>query len=333
MAKQKRILTKRKDNDAHHPNPQFHYVIGFSGGKDSVATWLHLTRELHLPKVTCTFADTGHEWAGLDEYLTLLETNFNLPLVRIQPTLEDIRGALKPEKIAKRLGLDCTDEKFWQQPLNMQRLAILKRRFPSATARFCTTHLKLFPQNRWMRKHCDLNETIRVAGVRSQESANRARRPAFSYDEFMKCPLWLPIKSWTHEQVFELHAKYDIPVNPLYKQGCGRVGCFPCIMARKQELAAIANYHPEAFDELRSMERQVATAVGKQEMSFFSHGKTPPRYESHVCPSSGKGFPDANDVRLWALNEEPANSTQLPLFEEDWTEDVYRCTSQYGLCE
>lgn len=38
------------------------YVLGFSGGKDSVATWLYLTRVLKLKKVVCLFADTGHEF-------------------------------------------------------------------------------------------------------------------------------------------------------------------------------------------------------------------------------------------------------------------------------
>jgi hypothetical protein len=49
--------------------------------------------------------------------------------------------------------------------LTMERLAILKRRFPSTMVRFCTTHLKLRPQSRVM-KSWDTTGVIRVAGVR-----------------------------------------------------------------------------------------------------------------------------------------------------------------------
>jgi 3'-phosphoadenosine 5'-phosphosulfate sulfotransferase (PAPS reductase)/FAD synthetase len=145
--------------------------------------------------------------------------------------------------------------------------------------------------------------------------------------------MWMPIHKWTHEEVFAMHDKHGIPPNPLYRNGMGRVGCWPCIMCRKQELAAIAKRFPECFDELQEKENRVAEAVGKPKMSFFSNYKTPEKFHSETCDKTGKSFPSATDVRLWALGEEPANSKQPMLFEEDDTEDAYACTSQYGLCE
>ena len=316
------------------PDPEKHYVISFSGGKDSVATWLYLTRELRLPRVTCTFADTGHEWPGLAGYLDLLEYEYGCPLVRIQPILEDVRGELVPEKIADRLGLDASSPDFWQQPLTMERLAIIKRRFPSTTVRFCTMHLKLIPMLRWTRESCDVSETVRVSGVRAEESSARASRPVWGDDELFGCLLWLPIHAWSVEQVFAIHAKYNVPPNPLYLNGCSRVGCFPCIMARKTELAQLSIRYPdESFGALKAMEDRVSAATGGQR-SFFSKGKVPERYASHVDPKSGERFPDAEDVRRWALNEPPALSGQEMFgFEEDLTEDASMCLSMYGLCE
>lgn len=316
------------------PDHTKHYVVGFSGGKDSVATWLHLTRELELPHVTCTFSDTGHEWQGLGDYLTLLERDHGCRLVRIQPTLRDFEGELVPEKIGERLGLDPSAPGFWDEPLDMERLAILKRRFPSTMARFCTQHLKLHPQRRWLLANCDMGNTIRVSGVRAEESESRSKRPVWSFDKFMGCPLWLPIHAWTHDEVFATHRRHGVPPNPLYLSGSGRVGCFPCIMARKQELASLAERHPEAFENLTAMEHRAAAAVGKPVMTFFSQGKVPKRYASAKCPKTGKPVPTAEDVKQWALGELPVLSNQMPLeFEDDHTEDALSCTSQYGLCE
>ena len=310
------------------------YVIGFSGGKDSVATWLYLSKTLELPNVVCTFSDTGHEADETYEYIECLRRDFGCPVVTIKPTLEDVRGELKPEKIADRLDIPH-DDTLWNHPLNMETLAIVKRRFPSTMVRFCTTHLKLRPQVRWLSEHYpDLTNVIRVAGVRADESPSRAKRPEWTErDDMFDCPLWLPIHKWTPTQVFAKHAEYGVPPNPLYKEGMGRVGCWPCIMANKRELSAIAKRKPECFDNLAAMEKRVAKTVGKENMSFFSNTKTPPQYRSCLCPQSGEKFPVAEDVKLWALGEDPANSGQGMLFEEDWTEDAHQCLSQYGLCE
>ena len=316
------------------PDPSKHYVLGFSGGKDSVATWLYLTRELNLPHVTALFADTGHEFPDLNEYLSLLEREHGLPIVRIHAILGDFDGELVGEKVCERLGIDQSSD--WRsERLNMERLAILKRRFPSPMARFCTTFLKLAPSRRWMREHCDLENTIRVTGIRAQESPARAAHPVWQdRDEYMGVPIWAPIHSWHFSQVFGLHGKYRVPINPLYLQGMARVGCAPCINAKKEELASIASRRPEAFEALRAMEKRAASEVGKPELSFFAAGKVPDRFASHTCPASGKKFPDAFDVMRWALDDDgTADMFDGHDFKEDDTEDAIQCVSHYGLCE
>jgi 3'-phosphoadenosine 5'-phosphosulfate sulfotransferase (PAPS reductase)/FAD synthetase len=217
----------------------------------------------------------------------------------------------------------------------MERLSILKRRMPSPMARFCTIHLKQIPMARWCKANVqDPDRTILVTGVRAQESRARSTRVTFSPDSLTGMMLWMPIHKWTHDQVFEIHRQYQIPPNPLYLNGMGRVGCWPCIMAKKEELAAIAIRYPETFDRLQKMEERAAAATGKPAMSFFSNDKTPARFHSETCQQSGKTFPTAKDVKRWALGEIPQTSNQLPiLFEEDWTEDSACCLSQYGLCE
>lgn len=78
---------------------------------------------------------------------------------------------------------------------------------------------------------------------------------------------------------------------------------------------------------------RAAAACGKPMMSLFANTKTPARWHSHLDPQSGKTFPDALDVKRWALNDDPSEDGQTWLFTEDDTEDAYACLSQYGLCE
>jgi hypothetical protein len=77
-----------------------------------------------------------------------------------------------------------------------------------------------------------------------------------------------------------IHKKHGLPVNPLYEMGASRVGCWPCIFARKAEVRLIANLSPERMDEIRNLEEELtvtarakATAKGEElrwPRSFFS---------------------------------------------------------------
>jgi hypothetical protein len=109
--------------EGHEPNPGLRYIVTFSGGKDSVATWLYLTRELLLPKVECIFSDTGHEADQTYEYLGLLEREHGLPIERIQPTIEVFRGEMGEAKIRERLGVPEGVD-VWKEPLTMERLSM-----------------------------------------------------------------------------------------------------------------------------------------------------------------------------------------------------------------
>lgn len=51
--------------------------------------------------------------------------------------------------------------------------------------------------------------------------------------------------------------EHDVEPNPLYKMGFKRVGCFPCIMANKDEIYEIAQQFPEHIDRIREWEKMV----------------------------------------------------------------------------
>ena len=316
------------------PDPDALYVIGFSGGKDSVATWLHLTRELKLPNVICVFADTGHEAPELHLYLDYLEEECGCDLYRITGSMQQLNKSLKHE------------------PITMTKLAAHKKRFPSPTARFCTTELKLKPVRSFLddvygrpyryRPYFIADgklvrpsslRIINVSGVRADESAKRAKMDAFIFDEFMQTDRWLPLLQWTALDTFGCHDRHEVRPNPLYQKGCSRVGCYPCIMSNKSELANLSRY-TDAMERLGAMEREATILSGRPPdhppMSFFGCKTAPRRYSSQTCPNTGKPYPLADDVKRWALSDDPNPDQQTLGLDDDISAPT--CLSVYGLC-
>lgn len=82
-----------------------------------------------------------------------------------------------------------------------------------------------------------------------------------------------PIVDWTDDEVWEFLKHYDVEVNPLYEQGCRRIGCIGCPLAggkqMKREFALYPKYrenYVKAFD--RMIERQKQRGKFKEDGSW-----------------------------------------------------------------
>ena len=322
------------------------FITSMSGGKDSTALIIYLHYELGIPKenIIPVFADTGWEAKETYVYLDYLECAFDIEIIRVQAFCGQLWA--KEETIEKKIKEGII--KSADEPLTMKRLAEIKGRFPSTKARFCTTELKLKPIKKFVEKIKAANkifeyETIMCSGVRRDESRDRQNRKEWSDDKFMELRHWLPILELSAEEVFDLHKKWKIEPNPLYKVGMMRVGCYPCINCNKKELLAIARHSPERFNELEKVEYEVSQKSHRGISSFFSADKCPDKYCSQEVTFENKNggiktikFPLANDVKSWALGKDPDNDKQLELdLEGDdfWDFEGPTCQSHYGLCE
>lgn len=152
---------------------------------------------------------------------------------------------------------------------------------------------------------------------------------------------------WTIAEVLEIHARYGIPMNPLYKLGMGRVGCMPCVMANKPELKAIAERFPEVYDKVAALEAKVGR-------TFWPPNRTPSKFcskfddvereiedptlteaereagvERMVTYTERVPLATAYDVKTWALTDRRQAPGQISIFPEE----VPACQSKYALCE
>jgi 3'-phosphoadenosine 5'-phosphosulfate sulfotransferase (PAPS reductase)/FAD synthetase len=324
-------------------------IISMSGGKDSTAMAL-LALEQNVPQRYFVFADTGHEHQKTYEYLDYLEGALNITIDRVKANFDD-KIAHKRDVVNDKWRRDGVSEEIIERALSLLHptgnpfldLCLWKGRFPSTRRRFCSEELKHYPMDEWMD---DIFETygydqiISWQGVRRDESQQRANLLETEDNPNKDWVTWYrPILDWTAKDCFDMHAKYGIEPNPLYKEGMGRVGCMPCIHATKGETMEIAMRFPEELERLAEWERIVSQAAKRQCSTFFDArvvqkhlGLEPITSENvHTVTPATHGV--AQYVE-WSKTARGGRQYDLiKAIEIDETEEAPMCKSIYGLCE
>lgn len=212
-------------------------------------------------------------------------------------------------------------------------LCMLKGRFPSTKARFCTFELKHEPVRTQVVLPAldEYDEVISWQGVRAQESPARAGLPVWEEDadNTRGLHVYRPILSWLHEDVFAMAKRHGIKPNPLYEQGCSRVGCMPCIHARKSELAEIFSRWPDEIKRVAEWERLVAACSRRGNSTFFPSTHDPRRAERRIDIVTVDAY-GIETYRDWAMTTR--GGAQFDLLAE--VNDKSVCSSVYaGVCE
>jgi len=308
-------------------------IASVSGGKDSTALLIlaKLEREIDIIPV---FADTGHEHPETYKYLDYLETKFG-EIKRVSNNF-DKKISNKRMFIARdvRTGRDKSGKKLrWSNKSKRRALNVLhptgnqmldlclwKGRFASTRARFCSEQLKHNPIRDFIEPYLADGETIiSWQGVRADESHSRKNLNIVDEPE-EGLITYRPIIKYTAEDVFALHRKHNIKWNPLYEQGMGRVGCMPCVHARKGELKEISNRWPEVIDGIEEMERLVSAASKRGSSTFYTSRGEGVDYKTHGIRRTVEWSKTTHGgVQYDILGEIP--------------EDLEMCSSIYGLCE
>ena len=269
-------------------------VISASGGKDSTATLL-AAREADIP-FRAVFADTG--WEAPETY----------------EHLDDLRRRIGPIDVvrAKR---------------NMVEEARHRAGFPMRGGRWCTEKLKIEPLRAYHDaiEKAEGRETINIVGVRAEESAARAALKVLEDDDEWGGYVWRPILDWTVADVIEIHKRHGVPMNPLYHAGFDRVGCMPCIFARKEEVRLMADRYPGHVAEIERLEAELT------ELRAVRNAEEPGRYKHPVATFfSGRdatGARGIRDVIAWSRTEK--GGKQIPILQPPPSGGCMR----WGLCE
>lgn len=321
-----------------------HNVVSVSGGKDSTALLL-LAIERQTENLQAVFADTGHEHPMTYEYIDYL----NAEVFPIRTIRADFSEAIQRRREMMQRVIDGTHKNRgnyeWTPEVAKQALEILKPtgipfldlcmvhgRFPSTKVRFCSNELKRDPLTEQV--HMPLleagDDVISWQGVRADESLARANLPERECKNTMPetgAELWhyRPILTWKVDDVFAMHDKHGVKPNPLYKLGMGRVGCMPCIHARKDELLEISKRFPEEIDRVAKWESIIRQVSKTGTATFFS--------ASELGANSAAEVED-DKHGIWARVEWAKTSRGGKQFDFLRTDpSAPLCSSVYGLCE
>jgi 3'-phosphoadenosine 5'-phosphosulfate sulfotransferase (PAPS reductase)/FAD synthetase len=303
-------------------------LVSVSGGKDSTATWLVALERLPKERIIPVFADTGNEHESTYEYIRYLgrRLGFSVKTVRadftdwwwerrnyirdVWPTKEDVPASLI-ERALKVFDKGPTGNPFLD-------LCLIKGRFPSRTAQFCTDFLKKQPLNRYLNEMVAEHGAVESwQGVRADESARRRNLPereTFA-DSGELFSIYRPILRWNVEMVFEQHRKHNVEPNPLYKLGMSRVGCMPCVNANKDDVLEISKRFPQHIERIAEWEELVGVVCRAGMATFFA-----PLKEGQI-----NGI---RDVVQWSKTAR--GGVNLDMFRGQESES---CSSRYGLCE
>jgi len=289
-------------------------IASTSGGKDSTAMCLHLM-EIGV-EFKPVFMNTGWEHPSTLDYLDKIERTIG-PIHRIET-----EGM---EAICRRKGM-----------------------FPSRLIRFCTSELKVIPLRRYLDTLED--EPVNAVGVRAAESRARAELPEWEHWRAGDCEVWRPIIDWSLEDVVAVHQRHGIQPAPLYREGATRLGCWPCIFARKSEIKMLADIDTERIDTIRALESELTQALmddparvakmeGKAKTRAAAAGTS---YSNELRRMSSRTFfhgkaagtgrraqesTDIDSVVAWSRTSR--GGRQYPLFDSDEPAACFR----WGLCD
>ena len=298
-------------------------IVSFSGGKDSQACLIQAVNKYGADKIEAVFCDTGWEHPDTYQHITDVCSLLNVKLVTVRSKKYD----------------------------GFVDMAIKRKRFPSTTRRFCTSVLKIMPMIDYI---LTLTEPcLIVQGIRAKESADRAKLPyecnyfgeyferitvirkgkevqkwkqdyrrkdIVRWCEQYDASVLRPIFQWNAQEVIDYILDANQKPNPLYSRGFSRVGCYPCVMCRKQEVKLISQ---EEFgrERLIAAEQRMADETPKGS-SFFPPSYIPRRF----CKN--RIYPRVQEVFEY-VNRHDAGMDDM--FEP---EGGYSCMSLYhGLCE
>lgn len=212
------------------------HVISASYGNDSIAL-IQWAFEHELRNVYVVFNDTGWAAKWWGERVT------------------------EAEKWVDSLGFVASRTKS----MGLEALVKEKKGWPRQGIQFCTTHLKILPNERWLDHMDPFGVATCLTGVRREESLNRR-----NFAEHVSVSpghggrhAWAPLAAMVEAERDELLARAGFA--PLPHRS---MECFPCINSNRTDLRVLAKDRPR-ITQIKRIEGEMGhTKDGKPRTMF-----------------------------------------------------------------
>lgn len=256
-----------------------HYLIMFSGGKDSTASFLHLL-DLGIP---ISKIELWHhlidgkehqfmDWECTEDYCQKFADAFHVPIY-----FSWKQGGFEGEMLRNNTP---TKETYFETPDGLfysggKGKPNTRLQFPQLSAdlsqRWCSPYLKIdvaassiVNQPRFIDK-----KILVISGERAEESPARKHYRFFEPDRtdnrngkkkrhVDRCRI---IHHWNENQVWDIIANYKIIVHPCYYLGYSRCSCKWCIFASPSQVATSFSLSPKQGAKLVAYEKQFGKTI------------------------------------------------------------------------
>lgn len=213
----------------------------------------------------------------------------------------------------------------------MADLCRYKGMFPARTKRFCTQELKVYPAQAYLNQLQDrIGDLVNAVGIRAAESSARAKMPDWEWSDGFDCEVWRPLLQWSEQDVIDIHKRHGLIPNHLYLRGHSRVGCWPCIFARKSEIRLLAEDSMRVV-LIRSLEQEIGemarSRLARRGETFDSLGYATPTFFQTDIPGAHSSMVQIDDVIAWSKTTQ--GGRQYELFASAVEEGCVR----WGLCD
>lgn len=261
-------------------NEYDHVVVGYSGGKDSLACVLDLlerdcdpdrielwhqhidgepgTRGLMDWPITEGYVKTTGRMLGLTTLFQWRDGGFEKEMLRDNAPTGNVHYERSPD--GERVCL----------PSNRNRLGT-RLQFPQVSGdlkvRWCSPYLKIDVAARVINNEPRFlgGRTLYVTGERRQESAQRAKYLKF---EPHRCDVrkrrvdhYRPVIDWSENEVWEIIKRNRIRSHPCYYLGFGRASCMKCIFGNDDQWTTVRILDPVGFDLVAAHESRSGKTI------------------------------------------------------------------------
>lgn len=247
------------------------YIVSFSGGKDSTATFLYLLDHgVPLNRIELWHQEidgrekTFFDWEITPDYCRRFAEAFGVQIYFQWKEGGFYRELMREDSLTAPNCFELPDGRFERVGSQRGKLST-RHKFPQCSpdlkVRWCSSYLKIdvcssaiINQDRFRNIR-----TLVLSGERGEESAARAKYAIFEPDradlrngkQFIRyVDRFRPLRDWPEQQVWDIIKRYKIRVHPCYYMGWGRCSCKFCIFGNKNQFASAASISPEQIGKI-----------------------------------------------------------------------------------
>lgn len=259
------------------------FVVFMSGGKDSIATVLHLLDcgvakeriELHHHDVDGREGSTLMDWPITADYCRAFAEVMEMRLYFSWKVGGIESEMLRENSRTAPIRWESADGTVRQAGGDGGKLGT-RRKFPQVGAslmtRWCSAYVKVDVGARLITGEERFREgkTLVVTGERAEESSARAKYKSFEPHRTDNrdgarvsrwVDHWRPIHAWSEQAVWDIMQKYLINPHPSYHLGWGRTSCLSCIFGSPNQWASVRQISPETFESIAEYEADFGTTI------------------------------------------------------------------------